>query len=97
MKKPKLNNTLFWDADPAMLDWKKNANAIIIRVLERGTLADFKEIRKYYGDKKIVMAATSARSLSKKTVNFISAIFKVSLIRFRCYKKKQFHELQWMY
>ena len=97
MQKPNLDHTLFWDTDLTQLDWEKNANAIIVRVIERGALEDFRKVRKYYGDEKIKEATTTARSLSKKTLSFISAIFEVPLIQFRCYKKTQFPELQWMY
>lgn len=97
MKKPVINKMLFWDSDPELVDWEKQANTIIVRVLERGGLQDFREIRRYYGDEKIAVAAISARSLSKKTLSFISAIFGVPLTQFRCYKKTQFPELQWMY
>jgi hypothetical protein len=97
MKKPSLSRMLFWDTDPELIDWQKQANAIIVRALERGGLQDFREIRSYYGDEKIVDAATSARSLSKKTLSFVSAIFGIPLTQFRCYKKTQFPELQWMY
>jgi len=97
MKKPELSKLLFWDTDISLVDWEKQANAIIVRALERGTLDDFREIRRYYGDKKITEAATKSRSLSKKTLSFISAIFEVPLTQFRCYKNTQFPELQWMY
>ena len=30
MQKPNLDHTLFWDTDLNRLDWKKNANAIIV-------------------------------------------------------------------
>jgi len=59
MKKPSLSEMLFWDTDLELVDWQKQANAIIIRVLERGGLQDFREIRKYYGDEKIADAAMS--------------------------------------
>jgi hypothetical protein len=97
MQKPNLDNVLFWDTDPELIDWEQQANAIIVRVLERGTLQHFREIRKFYGDQKIKEAATTARSLTKKTLSFISAIFGVPLTQFRCYKNTQFPELQWMY
>jgi len=97
MQKPNLSHVLFWDTDPELIDWEQQANAIIARVLERGTLQDFRAIRKFYGDQKIKEAATTARSLSKKTLSFISAIFSVPLTQFRCYKNTQFPELQWMY
>jgi hypothetical protein len=97
MKEPDLSKFLFWDTELALVNWDIQAQAIIVRVLERGTLLDFREIRRFYGDDKIIQAATSARSLSKKTVNFIAAIFEVPLTQFRCYKNRQFQELQWMY
>lgn len=97
MKKPELSELLFWDKDRTTLDWEKHSNAIIIRALERGTLSDFREIRRYYGDEKIISASMKARSLSKKTLSFIAAIFEVPLTEFRCYKNTQFPELQWMY
>ncbi len=97
MKKPALSPSLFWDTDPVFIDWEKNADAIIVRILERGKLADFREIRRYYGDEKIIIASKKSKSLSKKTLNFISAIFEVPLTQFRCYKNTQFPDLQWMY
>ena len=97
MKKPTLSPSLFWDTDPVLIDWEKNIDAIIVRVLERGKLADFREIRRFYGDEKIIVAAKKTKSLSKKTLNFIAAIFDVPLTQFRCYKNTQFPDLQWMY
>lgn len=97
MIKPQLSEVLFWDTDHDLIDWEKHANFIIVRVLERGTLEDFRQIRKFYGDNKIVSAAVSARSLSRKTNYFISSIFDIPLTKFRCYNNKLFPELQWMY
>jgi hypothetical protein len=97
MKNPELSKSLFWDTDPNLIDWQQQADAIIIRVLEKGRLSDFREVRIYYGDDRIIKAAKSARSLSKKTINFIALIFNIPLIEFRCYKKTLFPNLQWMY
>ncbi len=97
MDKPNISHYLFWDTDVNTVDWQLHANALITRVLERGTLEDFREIRRYYGDEKIIEASVNARSLSKKTLSFVSSIFQVPITKFRCYKKTQFPELQWMY
>ena len=91
MRKPALNSTLFWDTDENHIDWDKNANVILVRVLERGSLEDFREIRKVYGDKKIKEAALSARYLSERTLSFAAFFFELPITEFECYRNKQYH------
>lgn len=71
---PQLNSKIFWDTNKEELNGTKYANAVIVRVLERGTLSDWNEIKRFYGHKKIKEAAIKARNLSKKTLHFVSAI-----------------------
>jgi antitoxin HigA-1 len=40
---------LFWDCDLKTIDWKKNSNAVIIRVFERGNQDEIAEIIRFYG------------------------------------------------
>ena len=42
----KLNKQLFWDIDFKKLDYKKNTNFIISRVLVYGDLEDYRMIKK---------------------------------------------------
>lgn len=90
MKKPSLNSTLFWDSDITSIDWQVNANAVIIRVLERGDLEDFREIRRFYGDKKIKNASLAARYLSERTWSFISFFFEIPKTEFECYRNRDY-------
>ena len=90
MKKPSLNTSLFWDTDINEVDWNVQANAVIVRVLERGNLDDFREIRKYYGDKKIKKAAVKAKYLSDRTLSFVSFFFDLPKTQFECYKNRQY-------
>ena len=90
MQKPSLNNALFWDTDIDTIDWELNADAIIVRVLERGDLDDFREIRKTYGDDKIKKAALSARYLSERTLSFVSFFFELPKTEFECYRNRQY-------
>jgi hypothetical protein len=94
---PKLDRKVFWDTDFDQLDFTKHADAIIVRVLERGSLSDWNEIKRYYGHEKIKIAAINARNLSKKTLHFVSAIYHIPLSEFRCYNSNLFPELHWMY
>jgi hypothetical protein len=86
MNAPQLNHHLFWDTDASLIDWQTNANAVIIRVLERGDLEDFREIRRYYGNERIKKAATKARCVYKNAVHFVSLYYNIPLKSFRCYK-----------
>lgn len=44
-----LRKSLFWDTDIDQIDWDKQYNAIIQRVLERGNELEINEIKRFYG------------------------------------------------
>ncbi|WP_298535878.1 plasmid maintenance system antidote protein [uncultured Algibacter sp.] len=48
-----LRPSLFWDTDINTIDWDKQYKAVIKRVFERGNTDEQKEIRRFYGLKKI--------------------------------------------
>jgi hypothetical protein len=91
------NKELFWDVHYDTLDWKKNHQWVICRVIDRGGLNDWKELNKLYGSDMILIAAKNANYLSKKTVYFISAIFNVPLNEFKCYTLMQSQPEHWIY
>lgn len=90
MKKPELSDYLFWDTDRSLVDWEKHADSVIIRVLERGNLEDFREIRRYYGDEKIKETALQTKYLSAQTLSFISFFFNLPKTEFECYKNRHY-------
>ncbi len=50
-KKPdlkKFRSILFWDTSIEKIDWQKQKNAIIKRVIERGNQTEIEEIKKFY-------------------------------------------------
>ncbi|MBR5973454.1 MAG: XRE family transcriptional regulator [Paludibacteraceae bacterium] len=49
----KLTKTTFWDVDINKIDWTKCATWAISRVLEYGNSDEIKEIKKFYGIKKV--------------------------------------------
>ena len=97
MERPNLRKQIFWDTDMSQLDYEKQANAIIVRVLERGNMDEWSEIKRYYGHEKIKEAAMKARTLSKKTLHFAASLYQIPLTEFRCYNSTLFPELHWMY
>lgn len=49
----KLRKVLFWDTEFEKIDWQKNAEAVIKRILERGNDEERAEIERFYGADKI--------------------------------------------
>jgi len=97
MRRPKLDPKIFWDTDFQKLNYTRYADAIIVRVVERGSMNDWNEIKRYYGHEKIKAAAIGARNLSKKTLHFVAQLYDTPLTKFRCYNSNLFPELHWMY
>ena len=95
--KPALPRTLFWDVDYDEIDWPNRAQFVIERVLERGWLADWYEIKRYYGSEAIRQAALSARHLDDTALSFCSAYFSVPKEQFRCYALKSSNPAPWVF
>jgi hypothetical protein len=93
--KNRLSEWLFWDVDLKELNSEKHAGQIIEKVLTRGDIADWHEIREYYGLGKIADEAKKLRYLDKVTLNFVSRLFTIPKEEFRCYTMKQSHPGPW--
>jgi len=92
-----LSNRLFWDVDPAVLDWDKDIHLIIVRVFERGTLDEVRTLIKKYGWSKIAESAKNIRSLDIMAANFIAKISDTPITDFRCYNTRQLSSQHWVY
>ncbi len=79
----KLNKQLFWDVKFKDLDYQKNADFIISRVLSFGDLSDYKIIKEWYGLRKIKNIAKKVNYPNKKSLYFWSLIFDLPI----CTKK----------
>lgn len=90
-----LTKQLFWDTDIKKIDYKKNARSIIERVLTRGTINDWQEIKKYYGLERIKTEIIKIRYLDKITLNFCSKYFQLPKKQFRCYNIQQSYRQLW--
>jgi ribosomal protein L30E len=92
-----LSDRLFWDVNPKSLDWEKDIALIVTRVLERGTLEEWKTIVKKYGLNKIVDVAKNIRSMDRLAINFLAQISGTPITEFRCYNSKQSNPPHWIY
>ena len=55
----KLRRVLFWDTKLEKVNWKKQKNAVIKRIYERGNEIEKKEITRFYGEESINEALNS--------------------------------------
>ena len=89
MTKPILAKRIFWDVDFEKIDYHRDYNAVIERAFEWGDIEDIRQVRRFYGDDKVIKSLTSAKYLFDKTLHFCSAIFEIPKDKFRCYILKQ--------
>lgn len=80
---------LFWDTDLSKLDLDKHKSFLIQRVVEYGTLNDWKLIKERYGLATIKKLSLEFRTLDAVSLSFLSTLFKIDKTAFRCYRHKQ--------
>lgn len=84
-----LPKRLFWDIDPSTLDWHKNARFIIQRVIQRGSIEEWKVLKDVYGLPFIKNEILKIRTLDPKTFHFFAAYFDIQKTDFRCFTTRQ--------
>ena len=88
---------LFWDADPADLDFSTHRKYVVQRVLERGTLDDMRHMFSMYGFDNVVATSKTLRSLDPVSFSFIVNLSGQPREAFRCYTLKQSSQAPWIY
>ncbi|GHT76736.1 hypothetical protein AGMMS50262_15770 [Bacteroidia bacterium] len=94
---PVFHSRLFWDIDMNQLNYDTRSDFIIERVFERGDVDDIRQCRRYYGDKQIQEALTSAKWLSLETIYLAVAILNNNLTDYKCYITAQSNPQHWNY
>lgn len=90
-----LSPALFWDARPGGVDAEKHAKQVVLRVVERGTLAEWKAVRSHYGDERLRGIVTGAREMSPRAVAFCCAALGLKKEEFRCCTARPFPRAPW--
>ncbi len=83
------DKSLFWDVDIDSADLEQNARHIINRILLRGNIKDWEQLKMFYGINKIKEEVLKMRFLDKLTLNFCSFYFNIPKTEFRCYNTPQ--------
>ena len=89
MQIPLLNKRIFWDTDFNKIDYSKSWQSVIERVFDRGDIEDIRQVRRYYGDDKVIEALITAKYLFDDTINFCAGLFDIPKEKFKCYILKQ--------
>ncbi len=97
MTKPILAKRIFWDVDFDKIDYNEKCKFVIVRVFERGDIEDIRQVRRYYGDEKVIEALTTVKYLFEETIEFCSGLFNIPKENFRCYILKQLNPLPSLY
>ena len=83
---PQLSPVLFWDVESP--DLKHDVTQIVERVLELGTLDDFRKILSFYGRDTVKNILLKSMRMSQRDMHFCSVFFEVDKSYFACYTKK---------
>lgn len=71
MEKPKIINTaLLWEYDLETFDYRKSYKIVIERVLERGNLEEWKEMKTLYSEAQILETIDWSAQLEKRDKEF---------------------------
>jgi hypothetical protein len=66
---PQFSEYLFWDIDKSKLDYDRDAKYVVPRICSLGSLNDWKELKKYYGDPVIRDIVLNEKYLDNVTLN----------------------------
>ncbi len=75
-KKPNIPAFLLWEYDLKTFNYDKSYKIVIERVLERGTMNDWKEIVTYYSNEKILETIEWSAQLEERDKNFSKLFLK---------------------
>ena len=90
MDKPILSKQAFKNVDMNSIDYENDMLNVLERILLRGSEDDFREIRRFYGDKKICAKIIYTKCFGPKEVSFCCLIFNLKITDFVNYEVGRF-------
>ena len=87
-----LTGGLFWNTDVNILDYVRDKEYIIKRILDAGLENDEIIMWKLYSYKDIKKVALNMEYLHKDTVTYMSFVLKVKETKFKSYNKKPWYK-----
>ena len=87
--------SIFWDIDEKDLHLENHARFIIARVVQRGLIHDWNQLRTLYNCDKIKREIVEISNLDQLSLNFLSLFYKIPKENFRCYTKTPSNNRHW--
>jgi hypothetical protein len=84
-----LSPHLFWDVDISKLDIDRSRKFVIGRILDYGTIDDWRKALRIWSIYEIGDSAESIRDLSLRSAGFISLLAKRPIEKFICFTSKR--------
>lgn len=91
--KPILHPVIFWDVNFDKMDYYVKTSFVVERVFERGDVEDKRQVRRFYGDEKIISILTSAKRMRADIFVFVKNLFDLNPGPSRCYIQKQLNPI----
>lgn len=88
-----LSKLAFWDVNMEKMEYEKNADYIIRKVFDYGSMEDVLEVMAFYGKEKVKKALTTAPYLKEITMVFASKLFDIPISDFKCSTTRQLHPI----
>ncbi|MEI8080155.1 MAG: hypothetical protein WCH61_11070 [bacterium] len=86
---------LFWDVDPNTLDLEQHRKYVMARVLEFGTIEDWRLLLRCFTLNAVIATAQTFRTLDPKALSFLAALGNVPRSSFRCYTLRPLTPTLW--
>jgi hypothetical protein len=95
--KPNLPKRLFWEFRYDEIDWQKEYDTVIERIVERGSPSEWEEMIGFYGAKKVKHTLKKdINYLSDRAIKKVTNYFNLKPEELKCYIRKQSRPQHWI-
>lgn len=91
----RLSSLLFWNIDVSQASMDTCPQQIVQRMLEYGSLEDWRLIRNYYGIHRIAELCKQMRTLDPVCLSYICLLSGTSKEEYRCYHMARLNPTLW--
>jgi hypothetical protein len=78
--KPEIRPGLLWEYELTTFNWERSYKIVIERVVQLGTIEEWRQIHKFYGPEKILETIEWSRQLDKRDKDFTRLFLKSDLL-----------------
>ncbi|MCX6233083.1 MAG: hypothetical protein NTZ33_16260 [Bacteroidetes bacterium] len=91
-----LSERIFWDINVSEIDFDKNPEFIIERVVLYGSMDDWRYILQKFGKEKLKSYVLNIKTLDCKTLSFLSSYFDIPKEKFKCFAQNPLTSGHWI-